>query len=121
MKYLLFSAFICLILAGCDEIVSSDKLTKSNPSGATVANEIKISLHSQTVETIDVSNLYVWLATNKNIVIDTMTTIVRGNGYCAGYIVVYHTVDVPKPPEKSPRDKVLEKLTPVEREILNVK
>lgn len=121
MKHILFFAFICIILASCEEVVSSDKLTKNNPSGITVTNETKIVLHSQIVETIDISNLYTWLSTNKNIVIDTMTTIVRGNGYCAGYIVVYHTVDIPKQPEMSPREKALEKLTPTDREALNLK
>lgn len=121
MKHILFFTFICLILASCEEVISTDKLTKSNTDGVTVTNETKIVLHSQTVETVDISNLYVWLSTNKNIVINTMTPILRGNGYCVGYIVVYHTVDIPQPAEKTPREKALEKLTPADREALNIK
>jgi hypothetical protein len=119
MKYITCFAFL-LLLCGCEETISTDKLTKNLGSGALAVNEHQILLHSQAVEMVGIENIHEWLISHTNIVIDAMTTIVRGNGYCAGYIVVYHTLDLPKV-EKSARDVALEKLTPADRAALGIK
>lgn len=90
MKY--FIIIMCLILMGCEESISSDKLTKMNKDGSLEVYEQKIIHETQIIETVSSKNIITWISNHTNIHIDTMALVTQGNGYNAGYIVVYHVL-----------------------------
>ena len=118
MKYLLL-IILCLLATSCEETVNPNQITKVTGDGVTVLVAQKIVLDTQKVQTVNQNEIIIWLKTHPHTIIDSITPIIQGNGWCIGYIVIYR--ETKSVVEKTNREIALEKLTEADKIALGLK
>jgi len=125
MKYMIFIPL--LFLAGCvvekqsmsQNPENSDVIVVDTSSGGIMVEQ-KLTIATQTVETVSRDYIVTWIKDRPTIIIDSMVSVDYSvHGSCTGFIVIYRDTKVLV--EKSAKDTALDKLNDEDKKLLGLK